>query len=37
MRCETPADLSALVYTVLIEQVAEIMGRRPEDIDPREG
>jgi hypothetical protein len=37
MRCETQGDLGALVYTVLVEQVAELLGRRPEDIDPREG
>ena len=37
MRCETSADLGALVYTVLVEQVAELLGRRPEDIDPRAG
>ena len=36
LRCETPADLGALVYTVLVEQVAELLGRQPEDIDPRE-
>jgi hypothetical protein len=37
MRCETSGDLGALVYTVLVEQVAELLGRRPEDIDPRAG
>jgi hypothetical protein len=35
LRCETSADLDALVFTVLVEQVAELLGRRPEEIDPR--
>lgn len=35
LRCETPADLGALVFTVLVEQVAELLGRSPEEIDPR--
>lgn len=34
-RAETPADLSALVLTVLVEQVSELLGRPPEEIDPR--
>jgi predicted Zn-dependent protease with MMP-like domain len=35
LRCESPADLGALVFTVLVEQVAELLGRSPEEIDPR--
>ncbi len=35
LRSETDADLGALVLTVLVEQVAELLGRRPEEIDPR--
>ncbi len=35
LRAETTEDLGALVLTVLVEQVAELLGRRPEDIDPR--
>jgi hypothetical protein len=35
LRAETTADLSALVLTVLVEQVSELLGRPPEEIDPR--
>ncbi len=35
LRSETTADLGALVLTVLVEQVSELLGRRPEEIDPR--
>ena len=35
LRSETIADLDALVFTVLVEQVAELLGRRPEEVDPR--
>lgn len=35
LRCENRSDLSALVLTVLVEQVSELLGRDPEDIDPR--
>jgi predicted Zn-dependent protease with MMP-like domain len=35
LRCETKADLSAMVFTVLVEQVSELLGRPPEEIDPR--
>jgi hypothetical protein len=35
LRAETRADLSALVLTVLVEQVSELLGRPPEEIDPR--
>jgi hypothetical protein len=35
LRCETPEDLQALILTVLVEQVSELLGRPPEEIDPR--
>jgi predicted Zn-dependent protease with MMP-like domain len=35
LRCENRVDLSALVLTVLVEQVSELLGRPPEEIDPR--
>ncbi len=35
LRCEQPADLPALVLTVLVEQFAELLDRPPEEIDPR--
>jgi hypothetical protein len=35
LRAETRADLSAMVLTVLVEQVSELLGRAPEEIDPR--
>ena len=35
LRSETRGDLSAMVLTVLVEQVSELLGRPPEDIDPR--
>ena len=34
-RCETRADLEAMVLTVLVEQVAELLGVDAEDVDPR--
>lgn len=34
-RCESRAELDALVLTVVVEQVAELLGLPPEDIDPR--
>ena len=34
LRCETRGDLLALVHTVLVEQVSELLGRDPEEIDP---
>lgn len=34
-RCESRADLEALVLTVIVEQVAELLGVPPEEIDPR--
>ncbi len=33
-RAETRTDLAALVLTVLVEQVAEVLGVPPEDIHP---
>ena len=35
LRCETRSDLSAMVLTVLVEQVSELLGRPPEEVDPR--
>jgi hypothetical protein len=35
LRCETGSDLHALIHTVLVEQVSELLGRPPEEIDPR--
>ena len=35
LRSETRADLEAMVLTVLVEQVSELLGRSPEEIDPR--
>jgi predicted Zn-dependent protease with MMP-like domain len=35
LRCETRSDLAAMVLTVLVEQVSELLGREPEEIDPR--
>jgi predicted Zn-dependent protease with MMP-like domain len=34
-RSETRADLEALVLTVLVEQVAELLGIEPGEVDPR--
>ena len=34
-RAETRADLEALVLTVVVEQVAELLGIDPERVDPR--
>jgi hypothetical protein len=35
LRAGSRADLSALVLTVVVEQVSELLGRPPEDVDPR--
>lgn len=35
LRCDDRAELAALVLTVLVEQVSELLGRSPEEIDPR--
>jgi predicted Zn-dependent protease with MMP-like domain len=37
LRAESTADLAALVHAVVVEQVAELLGREPEEIDPRYG
>jgi predicted Zn-dependent protease with MMP-like domain len=34
-RCETRSDLEALVLTVVVEQVAELLGIDAEEVDPR--
>ncbi len=34
LRCETRTDLHAMVLTVLVEQVSELLGLPPEEIDP---
>ena len=36
-RSETRADLEALVLTVVVEQVAELLGVEPSTVDPRYG
>lgn len=37
LRSESREDLAALVLTVLVEEVAELLGRPPEEIDPDYG
>lgn len=34
LRSETRADLEAMVHTVLVEQVSELLDIPPEDVDP---
>ena len=34
-RCETRTDLEAMVLTLVVEQVAELLGIEAEDVDPR--
>jgi predicted Zn-dependent protease with MMP-like domain len=34
LRCESRAELFAMVLHVLVEQVAELLGREPDEIDP---
>ena len=34
-RCENRSDLEALLLTVVVEQVAELLGMEAEDVDPR--
>ena len=34
-RCETRAELEAMVLTVVVEQVAELLGVEAEQVDPR--
>jgi predicted Zn-dependent protease with MMP-like domain len=36
-RCESRPELEAMVHTVLVEQVAEVLGLPVEDVDPRYG
>lgn len=36
-RCETRADLEAMILTIVVEQVAELLGIDAEDVDPRYG
>lgn len=36
-RCETRSDLESLVLTIVVEQVAELLGIDAEDVDPRYG
>ena len=36
-RCESRDDLEAMVLTIVVEQVAELLGLPPEDVDPRYG
>ncbi|MGZ4436012.1 MAG: metallopeptidase family protein [Oryzihumus sp.] len=35
LRAENRSELSALVLTVLVEQVSELIGRPPEEVDSR--
>jgi predicted Zn-dependent protease with MMP-like domain len=34
-RCESRSDLEAMLLTVIVEQVAELLGITPEMVDPR--
>jgi len=34
-RCETRTDLEAMLMTIVVEQVAELLGIDAEDVDPR--
>lgn len=34
-RCETRTDLEAMLLTVVVEQIAELLGIDAEDVDPR--
>ncbi|MEO9325954.1 metallopeptidase family protein [Nocardioides sp. C4-1] len=36
-RCESRSELEAMVLTVVVEQVAELLGISPEEVDPRVG
>ncbi len=35
LRAETQTDLGALILTVLVEQVSELLGKQPDEVDPR--
>jgi predicted Zn-dependent protease with MMP-like domain len=37
LRASSSSDLSALVHDVVVEQVAELLGLNPEDVDPTYG
>ena len=34
-RCQGQLELRALVFTVIVEQIADLLGMDPEDVDPR--
>jgi predicted Zn-dependent protease with MMP-like domain len=34
-RCETRTDLEAMLLTIVVEQIAELLGIDAEDVDPR--
>ena len=34
-RCETRTDLEAMVHTIVVEQIAELLGIDAEQVDPR--
>ena len=34
-RCESRSDLEAMVLTLVVEQLAELLGIDAEDVDPR--
>lgn len=34
-RCESRAELEAMVLTLVVEQIAELLGLPPGDVDPR--
>lgn len=36
-RCDNREELRAMVFTVLVEQIAVLLDMDPEDVDPREG
>ncbi len=35
LRAATESDVAALVLTVVVEQISELLGRPPHEIDPR--
>ncbi len=36
-RCNSRLELEAMVLTVVVEQIAELLGLEPEAVDPRVG
>ena len=34
-RCETRTDLEAMLLTIVVEQIAELLGIDPDKVDPR--